>query len=155
MNKITIFALTAFFTFSSVPTVHANVLNELKSTPLSAYDAGKNQLKSLVAAFNIAVKLDGKKRETPKFTVIEKESLLGVDIQGFERAKNVTEKYCLEQFGKLSSLGISSEVPQILWPSVSGEDSLKLQKELFVQVTIVAKENHNFKVSCSKTLAEI
>ncbi|WP_104398493.1 hypothetical protein [Vibrio penaeicida] len=155
MIKFKLLMLSLAVSLSPSVLSQTNVLMELRSTPLSMYDAGKNQLKSLVAAVNLMAKMDRNKRDLPYLTVLEDGNRLGVDVQGYERAKKITDKFCNESFKKLSSLGISSDIPKILWPSLSESDALQIQKELFVQVTLVAKENHNFSVSCSKSLAEI
>lgn len=155
MKITSVITLATIISFSASGYAETSVLTELKNTPLSTYAAGKNQLQSLTTIFNVASRLDKKGKKVPHFTVIEEANKLGVNIQGFEKAKKVTQEYCLESFNKYQALGISSDIPQIIWPSLSKEKAALVRNDLFIQITLVAEENNNFKVSCSKTLAEL
>ncbi|EJI1394783.1 hypothetical protein ACVTP5_002927 [Vibrio parahaemolyticus] len=130
-----------------------SVLDELKSTPLTSYEAGRNQLATFASAINLFTKLEGKQEFS--FNVIEDDSRLGVEISGFMPVRKVTQKECNAGFTKLSALNIVPDLPTLVWPNLSPSQVKSIQDELFIQVTIVAKENHEFSVSCRKTLAEI
>nr|WP_016799728.1 hypothetical protein [Vibrio cyclitrophicus] len=58
-------------------------------------------------------------------------------------------------FIKLGALNVVSDLPTLIWPDLSKEQAKDIQSELFIQAKIIAKENHEFSITCKKSLAEI
>lgn len=130
-----------------------SVLDDLKSTPLTSYEAGRNQLATFTAAINLFAKLEGKQEFS--FSLLEDDSTLGLEVSGFKPVRKVTKDECNSLFTKLAALNIVSELPTLIWPDLSSEQAKSIQSELFIQAKIIAQENHEFSVSCKKSLAEI
>ncbi|TOH24420.1 hypothetical protein CGI85_24795, partial [Vibrio parahaemolyticus] len=78
MNR---FLMSAVLLVSPAMANDISVLDELKSTPLTSYEAGRNQLATFASAINLFTKLEGKQEFS--FNVIEEDSRLGVEISGF------------------------------------------------------------------------
>ncbi|EGQ8127645.1 hypothetical protein GUA36_23660 [Vibrio parahaemolyticus] len=130
-----------------------SVIDDLKSTPLSSYEAGRNQLATFTSAVNLFSKLERKQEFTLR--LIEENSSLGVEIAGFQKVRKVTQKECDALFTKLGTLNIIADLPTLIWPELTASQAKSIQNELFIQAKLIAKENHEFSVSCRKTLAEI
>jgi len=128
------------------------VLSTLQQTPLTAYEAGKSRLESLALIIEIA---GSKKKDVPRFDVIEKNGLLGVEVTGTEKASKMSDSYCLKKLQKLNKTFDTNKIPRILWPSLNKEQSSKVMNELFITLTMKAKENSSFSLSCTKTLAQL
>ncbi|OAN11663.1 hypothetical protein A3K86_22375 [Photobacterium jeanii] len=146
--------LPTLLLITPVASAEVSVLDELKSTPLTSYEAGRNQLATFVAAVNLFTKIEGKKQEFA-FNLLEDESSLGLGISGFRPVRKVTKDECNSLFTKLGSLDVVSDLPTLIWPDLSPEQAKSIQSELFIQAKIIAKENHEFSVSCKKSLSEI
>ena len=152
----------------------ANVLEDLKDTPLSTYDFGKNQILTISNIINLFMMMSPE-NERITINVIEENNKLGINILEYEKASLITLKQCNKIFDTndidssdekkidefLSKVGINSEseltkvVTKFIWPNITDEQIDKIQSELFVRHTVIAKENKNFKVSCSKLFSEV
>lgn len=129
-----------------------SVINVLKSTPLTAYEAGKFKLESLALIVGIAQK---KKKDAINFNVIEKRGMLGVEIKTAESARNMSDSNCDNELKKLSGKLDVNKIPGILWPNLVREQKIKVMSELFVTLTLEAEENNTFSISCTKTLSQL
>ncbi|MEZ8265360.1 hypothetical protein [Vibrio cyclitrophicus] len=145
--------LSAMLVAAPVAAAEISVLEDLKSTPLTSYEAGRNQLATFTAAINLFTKLEGKQKFT--FNLLEDESTLGLEISGFQPVKKVTKDECNSLFIKLGALNVVPDLPTLIWPDLSKEQAKDIQSELFIQAKIIAKENHEFSITCKKSLAEI
>jgi len=129
-----------------------SIISSLQNTQLTAYEAGKFRLESLAVIAEIAGE---KKRNSPKFTVLEKNGLLGVEVKGPEKASKMTDSYCQAKLQELNKIFDISKAPRILWPNLNADQSSKIMNELFITLTMEAKENSSFTLSCTKTLANL
>ncbi|HGS5379095.1 TPA: hypothetical protein ACMDQZ_003491 [Vibrio cholerae] len=150
MKKI---VLSALLMAASVTATEISVLDDLKSTPLTAYEAGRNQLATFTAAINLLTKLKGKQEFA--FNLLEGESTLGLEVSGYMSVSKVTKEECNSSFTELGALNVVSDLPTLLWPDLSPEQAKAIQSELFIQFKIIAEENHEFSITCKKLLVEI
>ncbi len=138
---------------ASTTAMEISVLDGLKSTPITAYEAGRNQLATFITAITLVNKLEGKQEFA--LNLLEGESTLGLEVSGYKSVSQVTKEECNSLFTKLGALNVVSDLPKLLWPDLSPEQAKAIQSELFIQAKIIAKENHEFSITCKKSLAEI
>ncbi len=130
-----------------------SVLDELKSTPLTSYEAGRNQLATLAAAVNLYGKFNGK--DDFRIELLEDESNLGIEVSATLPVRKVTQDECNTIFIALNKTNVISDIPALIWPGLSPEQVDTIKDELFIQAKLIAEENNEFATTCRKTLAEI
>ncbi|NOH31737.1 hypothetical protein [Vibrio mediterranei] len=145
--------LSVMLMVAPVAAAEISVLDDLKATPLTSYEAGRNQLATFTSAINLFTKLEGKQEFT--VNLLEGDSTLGLEVSGFQPVRKVTKDECNSLFTRLGALNIVSDLPTLLWPDLTPEQVKAIQSELFIQAKIIAKENHDFSITCKKSLAEI
>ncbi|OOE39966.1 hypothetical protein BZG06_15390 [Salinivibrio kushneri] len=145
--------LSALLMATPVAATEISVLDDLKSTPLTAYQAGRNQLATLTGAINLFTKLEGKQELA--FKLLEDKSTLGLEVSGIRPVKKVTKDECESLFTKLGALNVVPVLPTLIWPDLSPDQAKAVQNELFIQAKLIAKENHEFSITCKRSLADI
>ncbi|OEE69813.1 hypothetical protein A1OO_03260 [Enterovibrio norvegicus FF-33] len=131
-----------------------SVLDSLKSQPLTSYEAGKNLLTSFAMLMN-TTKSFKKDDDMPYFEVLDESDQLGVEITLQQRTKKISNDFCNTRLSELNKFTAHANLPKILWPNLSEDEALDIKNELFIKLTLVAEENKNFKMSCSKRLNEL
>lgn len=132
---------------------YANVLADLKDKPLTSYQDGRNQLATLITAFNLGAKTRSNLHY--RLELLEESQRLGIGIINTDSAKNVTNMQCQLGFVKLAALGITAELPTLIWPDLTQEQAQDVRDELFIRYQIQANDGSGKSVECTKTLAEI
>lgn len=132
-----------------------SIISKLKRTPLTAYDSAKFKLESLTLIWGL---MEEEKRSSKKlsFNIIEKNQMLGLEVLMNIKAKEMSDENCSKGINEFAKKLVNpTKIPKILWPQLNEKEQISVLDELFVRLTLTAKENNSFNLSCEKKLSQI